>query len=445
MHIIKYLAYMSRRWIYILPVYLLVPLICISCFGPDNRPPVIEKIILDPAVNHTPGSDIMVSAIVTDADGDPLTYLWESEGGLIRDPLQLNASWELFTTSEPLSYEEIRLTVSDGKEAVTSRKTIQVDQGLIVTGYVYYQGTIIPVPGVEVSIGKFTSTSDQNGFYAISHLKEGSAVITARKEGFDMYEKELYVDFLKSVYHIPMTSPTFTSRVSGIIRTDDGVAREGLRVVLLNSDQTESKIHSFTDAGGFYSISGVPQGNRSVLVKSEKPETHFLDDSLVFNVNLSEPEESRDARIKIRRTIIRDVQMSGYDLWEFQGDTIDGFYLLDKGTWLQLREPIHIPEDAEKATVYLRSFIVGGCDMVGQLPSHRVWISDPEGKYLGGISWGGEGTNYPAEVSWVPSSSPTFLDIYGKDIRLHLELFEGTDCVPDPYWRVYEIGFSYYH
>jgi len=83
--------------------------------------------------------------------------------------------------------------------------------------------------------------------------------------------------------------------------------------------------------------------------------------------------------------------------------------------------------------------------MVGSLPSHRVWISDREGAYLGGISWGGDGTNFNANVSWIPSDPPTFLDIYGKDIKLNVELSGENSCVPDPEWRVYEIWFTYYH
>jgi hypothetical protein len=83
--------------------------------------------------------------------------------------------------------------------------------------------------------------------------------------------------------------------------------------------------------------------------------------------------------------------------------------------------------------------------MVAGVPSHRVWISISDGKYLGGISWGGKGSNYIAEVSWSPSTTPSFLNINGKQIRLHLELFEENDCVSNPLWRVYQIGFSYYY
>ena len=436
------------RPVTLIPIRFLIPAIMlglVSCFGPDNTPPVIEAIVLDPPGNYTPGSDIEVTAVVSDREGDPVTFLWESEGGIIHQPLEESATWELFTGAEPLSYEEIFLTVSDGKESTTRSKSIQVSRGLLVTGFTYYEGTSIPVPGVEVRIGKFTTLSDETGFYAINHLKEGPETIVATREGFDLFEEEIYVDYLKSIHHIHMSSPTLTSQLSGTIGTNDGVSFGGLKVVLLNSDWTESQLYTFTNDQGEYEIPGIPQGSRFLMVRSEDPASHFLDDSLVFQVNLTRPDESLDTRIKTLRTLFFDTHLSGTELWDLNGDTTDGFYLLAKGSRMHLQEPVWIPEDAEDAMVYLRSFVVGGCDMIGKLPSHRIWISDAAGKYLGGISWGGEGTNYPAEVSWYPSSSPTFLNLYGKEISLQLELYEGSDCVPNPFWRIYDIGLSYYH
>jgi hypothetical protein len=82
---------------------------------------------------------------------------------------------------------------------------------------------------------------------------------------------------------------------------------------------------------------------------------------------------------------------------------------------------------------------------VGKLPSHRIWISNVENEYLGGISFGGEGSNFTAEVPWYPSEPPTFLDIYGKLIKFHLEVYEENSCIPTPFWRIYQIEFSYYY
>lgn len=110
-----------------------------------------------------------------------------------------------------------------------------------------------------------------------------------------------------------------------------------------------------------------------------------------------------------------------------------------------LRDFISVPADAEKAMFFLNSYVIGGCDLVGRLPSHRVWVSNEEREYLGGISWGGEGSNYTASVSWFLSDIPTFMDVYGKEIKLHLENSEENTCIPDPLWRIYQVEFSYYY
>jgi hypothetical protein len=410
-----------------------------------NHAPVINAIILNPDRNFTPGSEINIHAVIEDPDGDELDITWESDGGEIIEHHSSSISWVLFPTAEPFSYEEITLTVSDGKESVRHTETIQVSEGLMMTGYTFYKGTTIPVPGVELTMGRFSTVSDMDGSYTIENLKEGYTLVTAQKEGFDTFENTVYVDNPRSLFQIPMTSSTMTSQVSGVIKTSDNIAREGLKVSVLNPDSSDSELLGYTDDLGYYHIENVPHGTRKLLIRNEFPESHFLDDSMIFEVVLDEQVKAHDARIKIKRTIVDDLLLSQKELWEFDGDDSDGFYLLGKGQTMNLKDYISIPSDAEDAILYLSTFVVGGCDMVGKLPSHRVWISNMDGKYLGGISWGGEGANYQAEVAWHPSSSPTFLYIYGKQIKLHLELFEESDCIPNPFWRIYQIQFSYYH
>lgn len=410
-----------------------------------NHPPVIESIELYPSETFVPGADITVSAVIVDRDGDPLEYFWESQGGLLSDPTARSTNWELYTTAEPLSFEKISLTVSDGIESVTTTKTIQVSEGLIISGFVYFEGTTIPVPGVDVSIGKYSITTKEDGHYIIGNLREENYQVSASRDGFEMFEATVYVDNPKSSFNIPMSSPSLTSRLSGTIKTIDNLTRGGLQVILLNPDGTESDLSGITGEDGYYEIAGVPHGTRNLLIRSNIPESHFLNDSIIFHTTLDQTVKSHDARIKIKRTIIADSYLSEQDKWLFEGDISDGFYLIGKGQQLSLREYFELPEDAEKALLYLNSYVVGGCAQVGKLPSHRVWISNSEGEYVGGISWGGEGSNFEAELSWHPSELPTFLNIYGKQLKVNLELNGENNCVSDPLWRVYEIGFSYYH
>lgn len=412
---------------------------------PANHLPVIESIVLEPAGNFTPGSDIQVSAIVLDQDQDDLQFLWESQGGALSSPDRQTTNWELYTEAEPSSYESISLTVSDGKSTVTKSQAIQVSEGLLMTGIITYNGTSIPVPGVEVTIGKFSAISDEKGRYLIEHLKEGQALVTAFKEGYDSFEEEIYVDNPKSIFHISMTSSIHTGSVSGIVKTIDNVIYQGLKVVLLNPDDTESELVGYTDRDGAFFLEHVPIGTRKLMIQNDNETSHFLNDSMIYQIDLDNSGSSYDARIKIKRTILSDIHLSESDRWEHEGLVGDGFYILKKGDHMALKEFISVPEDAENALFFLDSYVIGGCDLVGRLPSHRVWVSNVDQEYLGGISWGGEGSNYTARVSWYPSDIPTFMDIYGRQIKFHLEIYEENKCIPDPLWRIFRMEFSYYY
>ncbi len=417
-----------------------------SCLKqPENYPPVIDAIVLHPAANHTPGSEIGVSTMVTDRDGDQLQFQWESTGGIVHDPDQPSTVWELPLSSRPFSYESITLTVTDGKGSVTSSKSIQVSEGLLVEGHTYFEGTTIPVSGVEITIGNFSTISDDHGYYSIPYLKEGNIVITAFKEDFELFETAVYIDNPKSIIDLQMGSVSATMQVNGNIRTVDMVAFEGLKVTLLNPDGSESNLFDYTDLSGKFEIDGVPLGSRTLMVSNHLPENHFLNDSLIIRVDLDGSVDAFNARIKIRRTVLSDQFLSEIKKWEFSGDTAEGFYLLGKGEQMILKEFIAVPEDAERAMFYLNSYVIGGCDLVGDVPSHRVWIVNREQEYMGGITWGGEGNNYAAEAEWIPSDPPNYMDIYGRDVKFKLEVHGVNSCVSDPFWRIFRIEFSYYY
>ncbi|HDR68153.1 MAG TPA: carboxypeptidase regulatory-like domain-containing protein, partial [Bacteroidaceae bacterium] len=411
----------------LLYITVLLPLLLVSCISELlNSPPVIEEIILETEGDFTPGSDIRVTAIVADEDGDQLEYLWETQGGIIAEPNQISTSWELSTLAEPLSYESISLTVSDGKEQVTRTRTIQVIEGLVMSGYTCYTGTTIPVPDVEVSISKFSAVSDKNGYYIIQHLKEGFEQVVATKSGFERFESMVYVDNPRSNYNIAMLSHSETRRITGYVKTIDNFTFDGLKVVLLNPDGSESGLSGLTDQNGYYEIDIVPMGFRDLMVRSEGSQNIFLNDTVIYNYSIFDMEQSFDARIKIKRTIIEDSYMSGIDLWDYNGSTAEGFYVLKKGEKLEMNEFFTVPAEAEKAMLYIDSYVVGGCNLIGRLPSHRVWIMNSEYENIGGLSWGGEGNNFKAEVSWYLSDSPSFLNVYGKAIKLSLEIYEGS-------------------
>ncbi len=420
--------------------------ILVSCrSGDDNHEPVIESIVLDPSHNHTPGSDIGISAVVTDRDGDPLDFFWEADAGVISNPSGQTAVWVLSDQAEPFSYETIRLTVSDGRSAVTVSRTIQVAEGLVVRGHAYFSGTTIPVPGVEITLGKFITVSDAQGYYEFPYMKEGNTLLRATRDGFDLLEEWIYVDNPRSTHIIYMESDSRTQPVSGIVRTIDNLTFAGLKVVLLNPDGSESNLYDYTDPNGLFQLEKIPVGQRELMVSNDQPDVHFLNDSMVYPLILEGPVDLLEARIKVERNIFEDNFLSGSDQWQFNGRIEDGFYLIHKGERMTMKEYIQIPEDAEKVILSLESFVVGGCDLVGRLPSHRLWIENAEQETMGGISWGGEGSNYTAGVDWVVADPPTFIRVAGKIVRFSLEVFEENSCVPEPSWRIYQVAFSYYY
>ncbi|MGW8314344.1 MAG: carboxypeptidase-like regulatory domain-containing protein [Bacteroidales bacterium] len=406
---------------------------------------MIESILLEPADQFTPGSVIGLAAVVWDQDGDDLEYYWESQGGKVLGPFNPTATWELSLEAEPLSYESITLTVTDGRASVTRSKTIRITEGLMVEGYTYFQGTTIPVPGVEVVIGNFTTYSDDRGYYSIPHLKEGSAVLKGSKEGFDPFESEIEVDDARSTFYIYMTSPTESRQITGNIHTVDSLTYEGLKVSLLNPDFSESNLTAYTDLSGDFTISGVPVGHRVLMVSNTLSMSHFLNDTLVYAIDMNEGANRFDARIKIRRTVLSDRYLSESERWDLEGTMAGGFYLLGKGEHLTLKEFIKVPGDADQAMVYLNSFVIGGCDIMGGAPSHRLWVINGSGANMGGVSWGGNGNNFSADIEWYPSESPNFMDIYGREIKLRLEVYSENPCILKPQWRIYQIEFNYYY
>ena len=418
-----------------------------SCAGdPDNHPPEIMVIRMDPQDMLVPGLSVKVSALVRDPDGDELLFQWESEGGDLDDPQARETTWRIYDSSEPGSYESLTLTVSDGRESHRYTKSVQIVEGYQLRGLISFKDTRIPIGGARVQAGILETFTDSSGWYQIPSIRPGEYILRVTREGFVSRDTVFHVKSPRSVCHVPLTGgEENTGTLQGRISTLDGISFEGLQVSLLNPDGTQSASSTLSGAGGEYELASVPRAIRHIKIKNQDPSSHFLEDSLEVAVAMDNKVQDHDVRIKVLRQIFRDTAMSGRDLWDFSGDVSEGFYRIGRGQSMRLKEFVEMPPDAEKALLWLNSFVVGGCNMVGKIPSHRLWISNAEGEYIGGISWGGEGSNYPTILDWYPSESPTFLGIFGIPVRLNLEVSPENSCVPDPFWRIYEFGLSYYY
>ena len=92
---------------------LVLPLLALACGDstePLRRPPEIREIILNPE-SVIPGGQLRVSALASDADGDPLTYSWTADGGTFSDPTEDTSFW---TAPDTAGAYSLVCTVTDG-------------------------------------------------------------------------------------------------------------------------------------------------------------------------------------------------------------------------------------------------------------------------------------------------------------------------------------------
>ena len=95
-----------------------------------NAVPVIEKIVVSARVHAV--SRVELEAVVHDADGDSLTYSWETEGGMLDSDSIATPTW---TAPIEMGLVTIALTVDDGiNEPATKSASVLIIHGLIVPG-----------------------------------------------------------------------------------------------------------------------------------------------------------------------------------------------------------------------------------------------------------------------------------------------------------------------
>ncbi|HAJ95147.1 MAG TPA: hypothetical protein DCP02_02825 [Actinobacteria bacterium] len=101
-----------------------------GCNG-SNHAPVIAGIGISANDLYTL-TEYEISAAATDADGDPLTYKWSVDGGVLSDPDANPTKWE--TPGFPETYH-ITVEVSDGKGGTdTETLPVRVDEIVIIGG-----------------------------------------------------------------------------------------------------------------------------------------------------------------------------------------------------------------------------------------------------------------------------------------------------------------------
>lgn len=239
-------------------VFLLVS--CLSCLK-QNEPPVIQDVNIIPSVIYV-SDTVQIDCIAGDSDGDALTYTWTSYyGTFINSANSSSVAWN--APVEPGDYEII-VTVSDGKHQVEKTINVVVARTALVDVYVYYTGTRIPVSGVKVSVGEDVFITDESGQFM---LKTGIGLhnYIAEKEGFLKKEGSFSFEEGKSGVKIEITSEKYSGIITGtVLNAYDSNPIEGVRVVMLNPDESESELVAMSNSSGLFELKNVPVGIRMI-------------------------------------------------------------------------------------------------------------------------------------------------------------------------------------
>jgi len=121
----------------------LVAVIFVALTGCGNHPPQITGVTAPSLVE--PGDEVTISCTATDADGDPLTYDWES----VDEVTAYTGSQFDWIAPEELGDYDFYVTVSDGRGAVDSASLV------ITVGYVAIPAVKL-LPPLDVSTREVT-------------------------------------------------------------------------------------------------------------------------------------------------------------------------------------------------------------------------------------------------------------------------------------------------
>jgi hypothetical protein len=179
---------------------------------------------------------------------------------------------KLFTISTLITFTLMALLISCEEEPETKPEGKE-----ILSGYVYYANTTIPVSGVLLTINGKTASTVSNGSYSITGINDGNQTLTATKDGFDNYSFSLQITPGSNNHDVEMISFLHAHNLKGTVTSINLLHGSGpltlCQVVVLNPDGSESNLKSQTSSTGFYQIPKVPQGNRIVRFKAENHET----------------------------------------------------------------------------------------------------------------------------------------------------------------------------
>jgi hypothetical protein len=433
---------------------LILPSFLISCnkeSSLDEQRPVIHSINFNQS-QVTPGSKISVTSEVTDPQGDQLTYTWTSAYGTISDPNKSSTEWVISPACQSNSNATISLTVSDGKVTSSLDKEVPVIMGITVSGKAFYLGTSIPVSGVSIKLGPFSTLSSSDGSFVFFHIAPGSDIIEASKTGFNDYVKTEDISSVNRVFSIPM-SGIETKKIYGSAKTIDSIPLSGIRVIMLNDDKTESSLTGLTDIDGHYQISSIPQGTRYLKFLDESNPNNCQ--TITNDLEVGDADKKFDVRMKIERQI--DILQNG---WEFKTSDLSApfngtsYVLTTDGTNPSVTNkyfrPVYccpIPPDADNPQVVMTHKITGTLKTPGS-----VYYRSPASTqfYMSSDCSNWVDYSLSAYTYWsspIPALTPDYLSIStslkGTSVKFSFGLFLRSGTMP--LWEIKSILVTYYY
>jgi len=357
MPLMRYMLYLCLALLACIPA-----IIVSSCddksSGPDNHPPVIDSIVAYPDEIH-PGAEVILTAYASDPDGDSIVYSWFTypKAGGFSDSASPSTGLTVSTGLVGGMSLKVMLNVNDKISTTYAEKWISIIAGKIVSGYVYFIDTKIPVPGVEVSVRQLKDTSGYNGDYLIKHVPPGGRTIEAEKSGCNSSSKDIVVND-DMEYNLHVDCPEFTKTVSGNVSTKNGIALSHVLIRLLNPDSSSTPYSGLTDNIGNFSISGIPPGNRIFAIEDAgNPDYQVMPDTIALQVG---DDANVPVRGKIRTYVFISNGIENVDSWSFvpsgswkewQVDTINNclgcnWCEISGIRMMKMAAPILIPQDA---------------------------------------------------------------------------------------------------
>lgn len=424
----------------------------VACSGDNSdldKMPVISSVTVSPAT-VTPGETVTVTANATDPAGLSLTYTWSVTQGSLSETAKPATSWVISPVAPVNTASKITLKVSNGTYTSIVTKEVMVSQGVTVSGRAFYYGTTIPIPGLAVKIGPFSTVTGNDGRFVFAHMTPGNKTIEALKTGFDPYTKTENISASNNTFIIGITSNTETRKISGIATTIDNIHLSGIRVVMLNSDNTESTLSDTTDINGNYEIKGIPPGTRSFKFTDVQNPGNIKPVTSEVEVNVSSV--SYNAYMKLERNI--DILQSG---WEFASADLsapfDGTsYKLTSGAsdgnrYFRPAFCCTIPPEAENPVAIFNHRLIGTL----RIPSGFYYKSPASAQFYMSSSCSTWVDYVNSTYSYWTSSITTFYSEYkfisdtfkGKTIKFTFGLYRYGGVMPT--WEIKSFVVNYYY